>query len=141
MRLVVAQDARRQHTRSHVCSSARNVVQSVCVCLQALMETSSSVLAIITGRQREVALSVPKNKWFLSTAYNQINLFSDLCTYLFLLGLAARYVAFVECECTSLSWFYGNWRHFFSLYLSLFILIILSIHLFNHKKYDSVQWE
>lgn len=43
-------DARRQRTGSHACSSAKNVVQNVCVCLQGHMETSKNVHATITGK-------------------------------------------------------------------------------------------
>lgn len=46
------QDAQRRNTRSHVCSSAKSVVQSACACLQEHMETRNSALAMITGRQR-----------------------------------------------------------------------------------------
>ncbi|KAF8395645.1 hypothetical protein HHK36_019595 [Tetracentron sinense] len=50
--LVAPQDAQRQHTRSHACSSAKSVAPSACACLPAHMETSSSALATITGRPR-----------------------------------------------------------------------------------------
>ncbi|KAL0744025.1 hypothetical protein Bca4012_085538 [Brassica carinata] len=43
-------DARIHNTRSHVCSSATNVVPNACVCLQVRMATSKSVLVTTTGR-------------------------------------------------------------------------------------------
>lgn len=52
-----ATGAQKQHTRSHACSSARNAVQSVCVCQLAPMATSKPALATITGRPRGVDLN------------------------------------------------------------------------------------
>ncbi|KAL1193949.1 hypothetical protein V5N11_032067 [Cardamine amara subsp. amara] len=46
----VAIDAQIHNTRSHVCSSATNVVASACVYLQVHMVISKSVLATTTGR-------------------------------------------------------------------------------------------
>lgn len=57
-------DARQHRTGSHACSSAKNVVQNVCVYLQGHMETSKNVHATITGKlSKEVpnALKRPKN--------------------------------------------------------------------------------
>uniref|UniRef100_A0A6N2LXN1 Bifunctional inhibitor/plant lipid transfer protein/seed storage helical domain-containing protein n=1 Tax=Salix viminalis TaxID=40686 RepID=A0A6N2LXN1_SALVM len=46
-------DAPRQPSRSHACSSAKSAVQSACVCLLELMETSNLVPATTIGRPRE----------------------------------------------------------------------------------------
>lgn len=54
------QDVQRRSTRSRVCSSAKSVVQNVCVCLRGLMGTNNFALAITTGRPKEEAPSVPK---------------------------------------------------------------------------------
>ncbi|KAH1130436.1 hypothetical protein J1N35_001814 [Gossypium stocksii] len=48
-------DAQLQHTRNHACSSAKSVVPSACVCLQALTATNNLALATIIGRPREEA--------------------------------------------------------------------------------------
>ncbi|KAH7511793.1 hypothetical protein FEM48_Zijuj12G0020300 [Ziziphus jujuba var. spinosa] len=55
------QDVQRRSTGSHVCSSAKSVVQNVCVCLRGLMGTNNSALAITTGRPKGEAPSVPKS--------------------------------------------------------------------------------
>ncbi|CAA2989850.1 Hypothetical predicted protein [Olea europaea subsp. europaea] len=47
-------DAQKHLSRSHACSSVKNAVQSVCVCLLAHMATSKYALATITGKPREV---------------------------------------------------------------------------------------
>ncbi|KAL3632533.1 hypothetical protein CASFOL_025517 [Castilleja foliolosa] len=47
-------DAQKQRSRSRVCSSVRNAVQNVCVCLQAPMATNNFALVTITGRLRGV---------------------------------------------------------------------------------------
>ncbi|GFQ02889.1 protein gast1 [Phtheirospermum japonicum] len=47
-------DAQRHHSRSHAWSSAKNVVQSVCVCHLAHMGTSKFALATTTGKPRKV---------------------------------------------------------------------------------------
>ena len=47
------QGAQPQHTKSPACSSAKSVVQSVCVSLLVLTATSKFALATITGRPRE----------------------------------------------------------------------------------------
>ncbi|KAJ0021452.1 hypothetical protein Pint_30961 [Pistacia integerrima] len=48
-------DAQPQHTRNHACSSAKNAVQSVCVCPLEPMATSKLALATTIGRPREEA--------------------------------------------------------------------------------------
>ncbi|CAI9099741.1 OLC1v1036603C1 [Oldenlandia corymbosa var. corymbosa] len=50
-------DAQKQHSRSHACSSVRNVVQLAFVFLQALMATSNLALVTITGRPNEAVLN------------------------------------------------------------------------------------
>ncbi|KAF3454276.1 hypothetical protein FNV43_RR04723 [Rhamnella rubrinervis] len=53
------QGAQPQHTKSPACSSAKSVVQSVCVSLLVLMATSKFALATITGRPRVEDPNVP----------------------------------------------------------------------------------
>ncbi|KAL8247982.1 hypothetical protein R6Q59_009198 [Mikania micrantha] len=50
--------ARQHRTRSHVCSSAKNVALNACACQLAFMETNSRVLATTTGRLRRANQSV-----------------------------------------------------------------------------------
>ncbi|KAL8193993.1 hypothetical protein R6Q57_026235 [Mikania cordata] len=51
--------AQQHRTRSHVCSSAKNVALNACACQLACMETNSRVLATTTGRLRRANQSVP----------------------------------------------------------------------------------
>ncbi|KAM6592502.1 hypothetical protein CsatA_000205 [Cannabis sativa] len=55
--LDVRRGVRTRSTGSHACSSAKSVVQHVCVCLLGLMETSKYALVTIIGRPREEAPS------------------------------------------------------------------------------------
>eukprot|EP01018_Ginkgo_biloba_P026774 Gb_38283 [translate_table: standard] len=50
-------DVPRRNTINRACSSVKNVVQNVVVCLLGFMEISRLVLATITGRPSEVAPS------------------------------------------------------------------------------------
>ncbi|KAL3620346.1 hypothetical protein CASFOL_035258 [Castilleja foliolosa] len=56
--------AQRQHSRSHACSTAKNVVQCVCVCHLAHMGTSKFALATTTGKPREVDQNALEKKTY-----------------------------------------------------------------------------
>lgn len=51
-------DARKRHTRSRACFSARNVASSVGVCPLGLMATNKFALATTIGKPKGVDLSV-----------------------------------------------------------------------------------
>jgi len=57
----VSIDVQRLLTRNRVCSSAKNVVQNVCVFHLELMATNKNVRAITTGRLRKENQSAPNS--------------------------------------------------------------------------------